>query len=140
MPVWDTLHAFRLPLRLHWLKANCDICGKKNAAIKTARTTPVGASWVGGKECYATCCDDCFPKASIFHNPAVSLVDPHYYDDHEDELRRVTGLSRGTFCAAAAAAIIAFEGGAAGKLAATRCPRCREPHIDMYESALKPHR
>ena len=101
---------------------------------------PVGASWVGGKECYATCCDDCFPKASVFHNPAVTLDDPQYYYEHEDSLLGLTDLTRDAFCAAAAAAIIAFDGGAPGKLAATRCPKCDRPHIDTCEFALKPHR
>jgi thymidine kinase len=76
MPVWNSLNSLQLPLRIHEKKANCDVCGKTDAATTTARILPIGATWVGGKESYRSCCKDCFFKTSIFHNPTIALEDP----------------------------------------------------------------
>ena len=91
--IWDQLEAVGLQPRVHHLVANCDICGTRNVGIQTARTTPVGSTWMGGKEAYQTCCPNCFEANSVFHNLNLVLADPGWYDTNKTKLLRLTGLT-----------------------------------------------
>ena len=111
MPIFESLTRESVSFQCISCTANCDVCGTKNIATMTARVTPVGATWVGGKEAYKSCCPPCFRKECIYTNPLKLLANPTFYIEESEEILKSTGLLETTFCKATAAAILALENG-----------------------------
>ncbi len=74
------------------LHANCDTCGTIAAADFTKRTC-LGASYVGGKEEYASCCRRCFEWGNLYLDPSLWVINPELFFPYITALESVTGLN-----------------------------------------------
>ena len=124
-------------LRVMRLRANCDQCGAEGAARYSARYTPVGETWVGGKEAYKSCCDECFDASCYFTNPLLLLDNPAFYQEHRDDILAALKLPESEFCEAVGAAIAAMRAGA--RLEVLTCQHCDHLHLDKEWYAVHAH-
>jgi hypothetical protein len=83
MEVFSQLDAEGVTYVVDLCMANCDICHKIGEATLTARITPVGSTWVGGKEAYRSCCPPCFQEHNVYLNPLSLLDNPGFYTRHK---------------------------------------------------------
>ena len=93
----------------------------------SARFTPVGDTWVGGKESYKACCDKCFWMNCYFTNPLLLLDNPNFYQEFKSDILTVTKLTEDQFSEAVGAAIIALQRG--NMISTVYCP-CGQLHLD----------
>ena len=119
------------------LSSRCGGCGAD--AFFTARTSPLHETWVGGAESYLPCCECCFPRWSVFHNPKHLLVGN--VPDKDSTIMKELGVNTMQLCESAGAAFLCLnalgEEAANAILSEKYCPNCGAPVIDCRGQALK---
>jgi hypothetical protein len=93
MPIHQQLEEASILVNYVRKRANCDVCNKYEAARYTARYTPVADTWVGEKEAYMSCCDNCFDRVNYFTNPVALLANPEFYLKNSEEILRNTEIT-----------------------------------------------